>query len=98
MVGIGSMQTQLSQMFHTRDQCNDVVPHFWVSLTLGWPIKYLDEEKHGTQMVPLYKPCGLVITFYYLQLWDLENYSFGVSYSITMEKIDKESEKQAKII
>lgn len=58
-------------------------------LQLGWPIKYLDEVKHDTQMVPLYKHVALVITFYYLQLWDLDNHSFGITYSITMEKIDK---------
>lgn len=45
-------------------------------------------------MVPLYKHCGLAITFYYLQLWDLEHYSFGTAYSIIVEKIDKGNEKQ----
>lgn len=50
-----------------------MVPHFSVPLKLVWPIKYLDEKKHDAQMIPLYKHCGLVITFYYLQLWDLEN-------------------------
>ena len=39
-------------------------------------------------MIPLYKHCGLVITFYYLQLWDLENsYNFGTASSIVVEKI-----------
>lgn len=45
-------------------------------------------------MVPLYKHCDLVITFYYLQLWDLENHSFGITYSTTVKKIDKENETQ----
>ena len=57
-------------------------------------MKCLDEEKPGTQIVPLYKQCGLVITFYYLQPWDQENYSFDAAYSITLEKMDKENEKR----
>lgn len=66
-----------------------MVPNFSVPLKLGWPIKYLDEKKHDTQ-IPLYKHCGLVITFYYLHLWDLENYYFGTAFSIVGEKIENE--------
>lgn len=65
-----------------------MVPHFSVPFKFVWPIKYLDEKKHDSQMIPLYKQCGLVITFYYLQLWDLENsYYFGTASSIVVEKI-----------
>ena len=63
-----------------------MVPHFSVPLKLGWPIKYLDEKKYDTQMIPLYKHSGLIITFYYLIAVGLRKlYYFGTASSIVVE-------------